>query len=639
MMGMIPEPPSPAVKAKVLQLFEGDGIPDCVIDGIARRCGVGSNGKLVYAKPSGEEGFPVLELMALQHSPAVVPYLKGYLLRDAGLEVLTLNMLLLPLLLLPQDSAAVDSPAVMPYLKGYLLRDAGLEALTLNMLLLLLPLPLPLLLLLLPQDSMAVLPYLKGYLLRDAGLEALIRSMMMPSPLLREVAVKGWALGYAECFRVMGVPDDAMLAGAVQAWVGQHPQEPLGLLLQAHIRAVHRGDVWLVQQLEKLAPRMPSPLLRAKVLASAAELQFEQSAMPAALRNAEAALQQMPRHLDMLFFRANCVHSMMGLLDDENDTDTDPTTVTMQEVPGTDFSLPETASAAVHQAFLRYFDAAAAAPQHPHKPAAHFNYALLLLAQPDLRYAARCLAAGVATQTQAAAAKVAATVRSLTAAASNPECVREKVEQRQRTVQRISQLQQERGGGDAAAHAAAGSSNGGSSSSSAAAAAAAAAAAGGSGAADVHADVPAMPLDEQLRCAMLCKLMTAGDVAAVSYKQLHQQLEAQFQMDLSHKIPFLRAILLEQQQEQQQPQQQHRPLSHLGNTSTRSSSSIGRPASPAAAAAAAGDGAESSSCCKVCNARPAKLLRCSRFMAVNYCSAACQTEDWATHKAVCVKKA
>ncbi|WIA13153.1 hypothetical protein OEZ85_006745 [Tetradesmus obliquus] len=241
MMGMIPEPPSPAVKAKVLQLFEGDGIPDCVIDGIARRCGVGSNGKLVYAKPSGEEGFPVLELMALQ-------------------------------------------------------------------------------------DSVAVLPYLKGYLLRDAGLDALIRSMMMPSPLLSEVAVKGWALGYAECFRVMGVPDDAILqAGAVQPWVGQHPQEPLGLLLQAHIRAVHRGDVWLVQQLEKLAPRMPSPLLRAKVLASAAELQFEQSAVPAALRNAEAALQQMPRHLDMLFFRANCVHSMMGLLDDENDTDTDPT--------------------------------------------------------------------------------------------------------------------------------------------------------------------------------------------------------------------------------------------------------------------------------------------------------------------------
>lgn len=33
---------------------------------------------------------------------------------------------------------------------------------------------------------------------------------------------------------------------------------------------------------------------------------------PAALRNAEAALQQMPRHLDMLFFKANCVHSMMG---------------------------------------------------------------------------------------------------------------------------------------------------------------------------------------------------------------------------------------------------------------------------------------------------------------------------------------
>ncbi|WIA33298.1 hypothetical protein OEZ86_006437 [Tetradesmus obliquus] len=47
--------------------------------------------------------------------------------------------------------------------------------------------------------------------------------------------------------------------------------------------------------------------------------------MPAALRYAEAALQQMPRHLDMLFFRANCVHSMMGLLDDEHDTDTDPT--------------------------------------------------------------------------------------------------------------------------------------------------------------------------------------------------------------------------------------------------------------------------------------------------------------------------
>ena len=53
------------------------------------------------------------------------------------------------------------------------------------------------LVLLLPQDLAAVVPYLKGYLLRDAGLEALIRSMMMPSPLLREVAVKGWALGEA----------------------------------------------------------------------------------------------------------------------------------------------------------------------------------------------------------------------------------------------------------------------------------------------------------------------------------------------------------------------------------------------------------------------------------------------------------
>jgi hypothetical protein len=66
LMLLLVEPPSPAVKAKVLQLFEGDGIPDCVIDGIARRCGIGSNGKLMYAKPTGEENFPVLELMRLQ---------------------------------------------------------------------------------------------------------------------------------------------------------------------------------------------------------------------------------------------------------------------------------------------------------------------------------------------------------------------------------------------------------------------------------------------------------------------------------------------------------------------------------------------------------------------------------------------
>jgi hypothetical protein len=33
---------------------------------------------------------------------------------------------------------------------------------------------------------------------------------------------------------------------------------------------------------------------------------------PGALRNAEAALQLMPQHLDMLFVRANCLHSLSG---------------------------------------------------------------------------------------------------------------------------------------------------------------------------------------------------------------------------------------------------------------------------------------------------------------------------------------
>ncbi|KAF6261088.1 hypothetical protein COO60DRAFT_822662 [Scenedesmus sp. NREL 46B-D3] len=189
---MMPGPPSAAVKAKVLQLFEGDGIPDCVIDGIARRCGVGRNGKLVYAKPAlEEENFPVLELMRLQ-------------------------------------------------------------------------------------DSRAVRPYLKGYLLRDAGLEAMVRNLVLRSPQLREVAVKGFALGFAECFRVMGVPDDAMLGMSAASWVAEHPQEPLGLLLQAHVSGAQRGDAWLVRRLEQLAPRMPSPLLRAKVLATAAVLQYEQ---------------------------------------------------------------------------------------------------------------------------------------------------------------------------------------------------------------------------------------------------------------------------------------------------------------------------------------------------------------------------
>jgi hypothetical protein len=53
------------------------------------------------------------------------------------------------------------------------------------------------LLLLLPllQDSLAVRPYLKGFLLRDAGLEAMIRNMLLCNEQLREVAVKGFALG------------------------------------------------------------------------------------------------------------------------------------------------------------------------------------------------------------------------------------------------------------------------------------------------------------------------------------------------------------------------------------------------------------------------------------------------------------
>jgi hypothetical protein len=164
--------------------------------------------------------------------------------------------------------------------------------------------------------------------------------------------------GYAECFRVMGIPEEAMLALSVQAWLADHPQEPLGLLMQAHIMGVQRcvwqglfncfggliacwilaeaqcmftqlqefglpavvkehvlrvctlaecccaccivaaackcsscviptaalqccccctlrGDAWLVRRLEQVAARMPTPLLRAKVLATAAELQYE----------------------------------------------------------------------------------------------------------------------------------------------------------------------------------------------------------------------------------------------------------------------------------------------------------------------------------------------------------------------------
>ncbi len=44
--------------------------------------------------------------------------------------------------------------------------------------------------------------------------------------------------------------------------------------------------------------------------------------------------------------------------------------------------------------------------------------------------------------------------------------------------------------------------------------------------------------------------------------------------------------------------------------------------------------------CKVCKAKTkpdgGSLLQCSRCRSVKYCSAACQRQDWPTHKPSCV---
>ncbi|KAF6261089.1 hypothetical protein COO60DRAFT_822653 [Scenedesmus sp. NREL 46B-D3] len=412
---------------------------------------------------------------------------------------------------------------------------------------------------------------------------------------------------------------------------------------------------------------------------------------------------------------------------DKDDTAEDPAKVTEQRLSQPAMPGVHRRAADAQQAFDRYFEVTAR--EHPYKPAAHFNHALLLLSLSDLRYALRCHVAGVTQQTAAAAKKAAATAQGTAAAASNPDLwpamvvlrqvledfnqhvvvsyqaglaaeadvprwfrtthlplkktphsVKAHLAQRERTVANIKALELQRGGA-AAQQAAAGSSSsssssngraaagvwpGASSSSSsstttttttttAAAAAAAAAAGVGSSSSSSSSAVPPATEDE-LRAALL-QLVAASDINGVSYKQLHQQLEAKFQMDLSHKKSFLKQVLLEKVQvpanaqaqapapappQQQQQQQQQQPGLRAGGSSSSSSSSSGRSAgrasSPAAAAVSGSARAKSSSCCKVCGARQQKLLRCSRCKAVKYCSAACQTQDWKAHKAVCIKK-
>jgi hypothetical protein len=59
----------------------------------------------------------------------------------------------------------------------------------------------------------------------------------------RFAAAAGWlaaATGCAECYRVTGTLDEALLGSHVGIWLAMHPQEPLGLLLQAHMKGGQR---------------------------------------------------------------------------------------------------------------------------------------------------------------------------------------------------------------------------------------------------------------------------------------------------------------------------------------------------------------------------------------------------------------